>query len=228
MKLLRDYQTAAETMREGKHYEEAATIYLKYAKDKRKAAECYEEGKLTRKAIELYKELNEHEKVGDLYMSINEREQAFHFYELQINEYLEKHQYIKASLIYREKMGDIYGAQACLLGGWKRGHDAFNCLNNYFNNIKNEKLLKSEIERIYREDVKGKNAGVFLKVIQYEYKKGGDMQTFTRDIAYEIISEYVGQQTQMINYLKHFNQRDHRLSKDIFRYKTDLHRIQSK
>jgi len=104
MKLLRDYRMAAQTMRSGKHYEEAASIYLKYVKDKKKAAECYEEGKLTRKAIELYKELNQHEKVGDLYMSINEREQAFDFYEMTVNEYRVRYQFLKASLIYHVKI----------------------------------------------------------------------------------------------------------------------------
>ncbi len=219
MKLLRDYHAAAETMRKGKYYEEAATIYLKYAKDKRKAAECYEEGKLTRKAIELYKALNEHEKVGDLYMSINERERAFKFYELQINEYLKRHQYRRASLIYRKKMNDMYAAQACLLGGWKTGHGGFDCLNNYFGYIDNKKLLKSEIERIYREDVIDENANVFLKVIHYEYKKHQEVKDLTRGIAYEIISKYVEKRPQIIDYLKKFNPRDSRLNKDVFRYK---------
>ncbi len=219
MKLLGDYRMAAQTMRSGKHYEEAASIYLKYVKDKKKAAECYEEGKLTRKAIDLYKELNEHEKVGDLYMSINEREQAFHFYELRINEYLAKHQYRRASLIYRKKMGDVYAAQACLLGGWKTGHGGFECLNNYFENIKNEKLLKSEIQRIYHEDVVEKNAEIFLKVIQHEYKKYDEMKDLTRDISYEIISKYVEKSPRIIAYLKYFNPHDSRLNKDVFRYK---------
>ena len=114
MKLLKNYHMAALTLEQGEYYQEAALIYLKHCANKTKAAECYEKGKMTEEAITLYKELYQHEKVGDLYVDINKRKEAKVYYEKKVDEYKQKNQFVKASLIYKNKMLDPQGGQELL------------------------------------------------------------------------------------------------------------------
>jgi hypothetical protein len=68
---LKNAHSAGNALETGEHYQEAASVYLKYANNKNKAAECFEKGSMTMDAIGLYKELNQDEKVGDLYITIH-------------------------------------------------------------------------------------------------------------------------------------------------------------
>ncbi len=219
MKLLKNYHLAAKTLEEGRLYQEAASIYAKFLNNKEKAAECYEKGNMTTEAIELYKELNKNEKVGDLYISINKKKEAFAHYEKVIDEYRSKHQYLKASLLYKNKMEDEQGGQNMLLEGWRANQDAFNCLNNYFSNIKDTKSLGVEIQRIYADETNEKNKGVFLQVIKYEYDKQNELAASVRDMAYEIISVRMLNNPATVSELLNFNKSDKRLVKDTIRYK---------
>ena len=83
-------------------------------------------------AIGLYKELNEYEKVGDLYMLQQKKETAFEYYQIVADDYIAHDKYVKASLLYKNKMENTESAQEFLLKGWRHQKDAFNCINNYF------------------------------------------------------------------------------------------------
>lgn len=218
LKLLKDYFLAAQTMEKGEHYEEAAAIYLKYLNDKLKAAECYEKGNMTMKAIELYIEIEKNEKVGDLYRKLNDEEKALIFYQKVVDIYLSKHQHLKASFMYRNKMYKEYEAQTVLLEGWRKRKDEFNCLNNYFSNIKDTKLLKKAIDDVYAKDVFSSNRVSFLKVLEYEYKKKNEIAAHIKEMAYEIIAAQVKVYPNVVNHLSVFTDKDKEVVKDTGRF----------
>lgn len=217
LKLLKDYRQAATTLEEGRFYQEAARVYLKYLQDKLNAARCYEKGFYTEKAIDLYKELKMHEKVGDLYMLLGKPKEAYTHYEILVNEYKIRKQFIKASLVYKNKMNDLEKAQALLLEGWVNNYDSFNCLNNYFNNIAEEKDLAEEIQSIY-ETLRDTQKLVFLDVMKHEFKKKENLQNLIREIAYEIISSKIKEKPHVASKLLDFNSQNQGLPKDIARY----------
>lgn len=219
LKLLKNNQMAASTLENGKLYPEAAALYLKYLNNKEKAASCYEKGRMTSDAIGLYKELKMHEKVGDLYQSINNRKEAFEHYNYVVENYKTTDQYVKASLLLRNKMEDKTSAQNMLLSGWREQKDSFNCINNYFVNIEDLQILSKEIDNIYRNETNERNKQAFLKALKHEHKKDDQLAIQTKEIAYEIISELAKTNPDVLNELSAFN-KDTQLSKDITRYKT--------
>ena len=219
LKLLKDNQKAAFVLEQGQRYPEAAAIYLKYAKNKPKAAECYEKGKVYKEAINLYKDLNEFEKVGDLYQLTHQKQEANNYYNRVIEEYQTKFQFVKASLVYKNKIKDSSQAQKLLLEGWKTNKDASNCLNNYFENIEDETVLKKEIDHIYQHHTTETAKEPFLHSLKIIFSKKEPLQSQTKNIAYEIIAEKMASKPELASELIHFNKKDQSISKDILKYK---------
>lgn len=222
MKLMKNHFEAAKTLEDGGLYQDAASIYLKYVKDKDKAASCYEKGNMTIDAIELYKELNKHEKVGDLYVSINRQKEGFIHYKKVADEYKYSHQYVKASLLYKNKMFDSESGQALLLDGWRKNFDAFNCLNNYFNNINQDDARWQELINVYKTDVSPQNNEMFLNVLKHEFERKSEFKEGIREIAYEVIAKQLKTNPSVVTELKTYNQRDKQLVKDTIRYKLNV------
>ena len=221
LKLLKNNHQAAATLENGKLFPEAASVYLKFMQNKNKAAECFEKGHMTMEAIDLYKELLQNEKVGDLYMSIYRKKEAFEFFEKVADDYKSKDQYVKASLVYKNKMDNSGAGQSMLLEGWRKQKDAFNCLNNYLNNIEDVKAVGSEINHLYSKEVDNSNREAFLKVIEHEYEKHEELSEPIRDMAYEIIAEEIRKNPSIVHELKVFNKNNKELSKDTTRYRSN-------
>jgi pentatricopeptide repeat protein len=219
MNLLQDNYRGAKTLEEGGFYNEAAVVYLKKLKNKSDAAACYEKAKQYKKAIDLYKEMEQKEKVGDLYKEINDLKNAHTYYQMVADDYTVNNQMVKASLVYRKKMEKTEEAQKVLLKGWEEDKDPFNCLNNYFANIFDMKKLGSEIQDLYEKTPAHKKL-IYLDAMKHEFKKSPELQTTTRNIAYQIISEKVETRSEIVNELKHFNPEDEVILKDISRFKT--------
>jgi tetratricopeptide (TPR) repeat protein len=219
LKLLKNYQKAAETLEAGKHFQEAASIYLKYLNNKTKAAECYEKGLMTKEAILLYRELNENEKVGDLYMTLSDRSNAFSYYKKVIDEYAARGQFIKASIVGKNKMGDSTLCQSLLFEGWKTQRDPVNCLNNYLANIKDETQLYYKIKSIYKTEVSDDNRENFLNVLAHEFRKKNDLREPLKEIAHEIIAIQMEKNRSIVTQLKNFDPENAELMKDTLRFK---------
>jgi hypothetical protein len=222
LKLLKDSNKAAETLRTGKQFQNAANIYLKFCSNKLKAAECFEEAKLYTKAIDLYKELNNNEKVGDLYMEIKDRANAEKYYKIVIDNYVTSNQFVKAAILYRTKLQDFNSAQDLLLQGWRQNKDAFNCMNNYFANIQNVEKLGTAIATIYEKEVNKANQETFLRVLKKEYEKHPPLQASVKQMAYEIIVDAIPRNKEIASELMFFNDKNEHLQKDIFRYKLSV------
>jgi tetratricopeptide (TPR) repeat protein len=219
LKLLKAYFMAAQCLEKAGLYQEAASVYLRYCHNKPKAAECYEQGKMYEEAIAIYKELGELEKVGDLYMAINKRREAFEFYENVAARLTEQHRHLKAALLYKGKMNDLASARKVLLEGWNFNHDAFNCLNNYFSCIEDERELWPEIQRIHSEHVYSKNAETFVRVLRYEFDRHPALSESIRDMACGIIAAEVRSNPSIISELHGFHKDDRQLLKDTIRFK---------
>lgn len=219
MKLLKDYYAAAQVLESGGHFQEAASIYLKYLDNKPMAASCYEKGNMINDAIEIYKTLQNDEKVGDLYLSISKKAEAEIYFEKVIAQYTSTDQYVKAALVYKNKMNDKERSQDILLTGWYNQKDAYNCLNNYFNNIDDPKKLKTAIDTVYKNDLHEKNEELFLKAMVKEFKKHEELSNHIKDIAYQIIAKLIPDKPRIVTELKHFNEEDKQLIKDTIRFK---------
>lgn len=219
LKLLRSPYRAAETLEKGEHYKEAATIYLKHCNNELKAAECYENTDMITDAIELYKKNNKHEKVGDLYNNIGKRKEANEYYQKTVDEYLSLNKYIKASIVCENKMHNIPQAQSLLKEGWEKNSDATNCLAKYLENIEDHREMYNEMLRIRKTDLTTKNNSAFLHAIKNQYDKNNELTANIKQLAYEVVAEYINNNEHLASDLKMFNPGDQHLLKDILRYK---------
>lgn len=218
MKLLKDDRSAADTLAKGELYQDAAAIYLKLLNDKLKAAECFVQGNLIVNAIDLYKELQDHEKVGDMYTILHRKKEADVYYEQVAVHHQETNQYIKASLIYKDKMHLNASAQEMLMKGWRADHDSVNCLKMYLSDFENIADLKKELDRLYREDVNQSNQEKFLSVLKNDNYQRDELQEPVREMAYEIIAARVNDNPEIVKELKYFNPENKGLIKDTLRY----------
>lgn len=218
LRLLKDYHAGADALEKGGYHSEAASIYIKYLDNKVRAAECYEKGQLYGEAIELYKELERDEKVGDLYLAIGKRKEARPWFEKVVAQHLDHQDYFRASLCCRNKLGEPEKAQALLLEGWCKDRDAINCLNAYFAEIQDDRVLERTIDMVYAEETNDKNGEKFLQVLKQQVDRPG-VEQMVRDIAYEIIADRIKADPFISGELQAFNKKDKRLIKDILLYR---------
>ncbi len=219
MKLLKDHTMAARTLEDGGFYQEAASCYLKYCSNNQKAAECFEKGNMTTRAIELYKEMNQYEKAGDLHNRIHQNKEAQVCYQKVADDYVQNHQFIKASVIFKDKMDNRLMSQELLMKGWRTNKDAANCLQHYFAGINGEKELTREMQEIYGRDVTPVNREIFLQVLHHQFKKHAVLAEPIRDMAYEIIVTQIPANPDIVSELRNFNTDDRELKKDTMRFK---------
>jgi tetratricopeptide (TPR) repeat protein len=219
MKLLKNYERAAGALEAGRYYQEAATIYVKHSGNKLKAAECYEKGNLTREAIELYKELNDHEKAGDLYIKINKHAEAMIQYDRVVNAYKASNQYVKASLLCREKMNDPKRGQLLLIEGWDNNHDASNCLRTYLSTIEDTDQRWKEITSIYTYRTTDVHRESFLEALKYEFRKKNELSEQIREMVFEVVATHIKINPSIVSELRDFNPNNTELRKDAIRFK---------
>ncbi len=218
LRLLQNPYKAANILKDGHLYNEAALVYLKKCHNKFEAAECYELARSYSKSIKLYKELEMNEKVGDLYQKMDDKKKAHHHYQIVVDDYSKNYQYVKASLVYRKKMDNIIAANELLLKGWNDHKDAVNCANNYFANFKDKASLEKELHDFKAKRTNTGNEQNFLKALTHEYNKDIAPKEDIQFMAYEVISKN-HKNEEMVSLLKHFVNDDTQLTKDILRHK---------
>jgi len=219
LRLLKDYHSGADALEKGGFYAEAASVYLKYLNDKEKAAICYEKGQMPLEAIQLYKDLGRNEKVGDIHLSIGQRKEARPWFEKVVENYLDRFDYLRASMIQRQKLGEPDLAQAMLLKGWRADKDAVNCLDLYFSGINDPGQLEMAIKKMYAAETNEKNEEKYLQVLKKQFELHVGLQDTMRDIAYEIVADRIGENPFIASELQAFNKKDKKLLKDILLYR---------
>lgn len=221
LKLLKEYFTAAQTLEKGEQYHEAASIYIKYLHNYHQAATCYENANLIHKAIECYIKTEQFEKVGDLYTKIEKHDEAIVYYQKVADNYHLAGQFVKASLVYKNKMHMFNRAQAILWEGWKKNQDAFNCLGLYFSNIPDDTLCWQKLQQV-SASLTNKQYHSFLDLLKNIFKNRLELQPNIKELAYEIISTQLKNDSSISTYLSFFVPNDPLLIKDTSRFRLNV------
>jgi hypothetical protein len=214
IKLLGSHWLAADTLNEGKFYEEAAYIHLKYNKNKNSAAICYANGKFYDKAIALFKELNDKEKVGDLYKESGDKNEAHRYYQMIIDQYISNDKFIDAAQVYKEKVEDLKSTQKTLLNGWREGKEQTKCINAYFDNVKNPKDLEKELSYFYKNETNSSNIKIFIKALKKHKDITPELTEFSKNLMYDIISKYYNTDPGIAFELSSFDETNKKIHRD--------------
>jgi hypothetical protein len=223
LKLLKTPIKAADTLKQGKDYIGAATIYETKCQNNKAAAECYALGKQYNKAIELYKKMNEYVLIGDLYIELSKVDEANVYYNMKVDELLNRQKYLDASEIQKVKIKSLREAQNSLLTGWRKNAEDKKCLLAYFNNFSTYEEVQKAIDYIYKNELNTSNKDVFLEVLREQYIKDPCMENFTQKIAHELIIELSKKHKNYAQRLRYFDKDNGYLTKDLLRFKKYLY-----
>lgn len=220
--LLGDFFRAANTLRDGKHYREAAAIFKDHLKNERLAAECLEQAGLLNEAIVLYIKMEHYETVGNLYLQLGQEESAAKYFEEVIKKYLAARDYLKASNIIIEKFGDLERAQAVVLEGWHHNNKREQCLSKYFEIVvKRGFTLTTAVSEFHQSHVTRTKRTSFLYVLADLFASSND--TVFKDEALSICYQVVHQQATIgdfnaLKILGLFIPEDRLIDQDLHRY----------
>ncbi|MGJ8683988.1 MAG: hypothetical protein ACSHWW_05155 [Nonlabens sp.] len=214
IKLLNNHWEAASTLEEGRFYEEAAFLHIKYTKSKYHAAELYAKGQFYDKAISIHKELKNYENVGDLYKESGNIHDANEYFQMVIDNHLQSNNYLKAAAVYKEKLEDLATTQSTLLRGWRSSKQQSKCLKEYFNNITDPQIIEKELLYFYKNETNAGNIRLFIKELKAQKDKTPELQTFSKNIIYKIISSYYNVDPGISFELGSFDEGNKRIHRD--------------
>ncbi len=218
-KLLKNPIKAAETLEIGNYYQEAAAIFLQPPhRAKGRAADAYEKGKMYKESIQLRIELEEFEKAGDLYRKIGAKKEAEKQYNIVVENHLKANLFVKASIVYEEKLNHLSAAKATLMDGWEAKTDAVNCLNRYLDRTTELTDVLNEITTIHTGNLDEQQELNLLEVVKTQYAKNDEIGLQLRDIAYEIVAKKAQTSPAIVSELKLFNPTNKEFVKDTMRF----------
>lgn len=116
--LLGDFSSAAATLADGGHFQEAAVLYEEKLRNPREAARCLERGGLWAEAIERYEKLNEFEHVGQLYKRLEQPEKAETAFRRAVTIRLEARDFCGAAELTEQQLNAPAEALAHYRSGW--------------------------------------------------------------------------------------------------------------
>ncbi|MFN3148750.1 hypothetical protein [Bremerella sp.] len=122
--LLADYASAADVLKQGKHWREAALLYKDKLNNSRQAAECLEHGGLWTEAIKLHLELKQYDKAGDLYRRLEQEGEAIKCYETAVSGCRDRRDFLGAADLLENKLGDAARAITALEDAWPHSNQA--------------------------------------------------------------------------------------------------------
>ncbi len=126
--LLGEDHAAANALRAGRHYHEAAVMYRDRLKYPLEAANCLEQGGLLTEAAEIFEKLNEHERLGDLLRRLQQNEAAEAAYRRAVEQHHQRGEYIQAAELCEGKLKDPDAALIELKYGWPHSSRGMQCL----------------------------------------------------------------------------------------------------
>jgi len=188
--LLGDLFTAAQILKDGKHYREAAVLYKDHLNNKARAAECLESGGLLGEAIPIYVELQQYEKVGDLYTQLGQEGRARDYYSDTVRQLLEARDYLNACRLTIDKMKDREAGREILLTGWKDNRQPEVCLTRYFDSVADpETELIPTVKAVYSNHVSLRKSTAFLEVLADLSARPGNesLRTEALGITYQVV-----------------------------------------
>ncbi|AEE53801.1 hypothetical protein [Haliscomenobacter hydrossis] len=225
--LLGDFYTAANVLEQGKHYHEAAQLYLDHLKNPGQAARCFEQAGLYSAAIPIYLELGNNEKAGDLYILMDQVEEAQLQYQGCVEAALSRADYLDAARLYQSKLHDDAQAKSTLLNGWQQNQSPIACLNRYFDffqQASNEEFDR-EVQTIYQTQVKPMQHSTYMEVLKEIGKntqRRGNLP-LARDIVYSFVSkELLAEKLDHLSMLNTFVPKDRLLQGDASRFSAEM------
>jgi tetratricopeptide (TPR) repeat protein len=126
--LLGDLSAAANALREGKHFTEAAVLYRDHLRQWQAAAECFAECGLYREAIELYEKEERFVAAAGLYEKLGLKDAAVAALRAAVQKCCADHDFLAASKILEELLGSPEEAQSILEAAWPDSLQAGACL----------------------------------------------------------------------------------------------------
>lgn len=130
--LLADDAAAANTLRTGRHYREAAVLYRDRLNRPLDAAICLEQGGLLTEAAELLELLGEHERLGNLLRQLEQDDAADAAYRRAVEQHRTRGEFIQAAELCELKLNAPDEALAELQRGWPDSAQNMLCLQQMF------------------------------------------------------------------------------------------------
>jgi tetratricopeptide (TPR) repeat protein len=148
--LLGDLLSAANALKQGRHFREAALLYDEQLKNPVEAARCLAEGGLLAEAIERYTKLERWLDVADLHERLGNRADAEVAIRRVVNERRAQDDILTAAKLMEERLHAPYEALEMLLGAWPISKQSVACVGEAFQLL--AKLGRHEValERMIR------------------------------------------------------------------------------
>ncbi len=131
-KLLGDLHSAASALESGRHYVDAAALYMKHLHQPLKAANCFRSAGLWEDCVVIYRDQKQWLDAGDVYMKLDDTEQGHAMYRRALAECEQKKDFFAAADIAENKLNDIDEAVRLLKAGWSYNHLALESLRKLF------------------------------------------------------------------------------------------------
>jgi tetratricopeptide (TPR) repeat protein len=156
--LLGDLVSAAQALKQGKHFREAALLYDEHVKNPLEAARCLAEGGLLVEAIERYEKLGRWLDVADLHDRLGNRAAAEVAVRRVVSECVAKDDILGAAKLVDERLHATDEALGMLLQAWPKSRQAAGCVGAAFQILarlgRHDAALET-IARFSRETIPG-------------------------------------------------------------------------
>jgi tetratricopeptide (TPR) repeat protein len=130
--LLGDLESAASTLKQGKHFAEAAKLYKDHLRRPREAAKCLAEGGQFMDAIAIYEQEQSFLEVGQLYLQLGRTEDAMGAFRREVEKYLRANDFVTAARLTENELGSPREALGILTLGSQHQLQSMQCLQACF------------------------------------------------------------------------------------------------
>lgn len=122
-KLLNDWRGAANVLTNAGLHHDAAVLYLQKLNDKPAAAKAFEAAGEIDEAVRIYRGIGRHVEAGDLLRRAGDEPAALREFHAGANQLCERHDFVGAGTLIRQKAGSLAEAAEYYRRGWvSRGH----------------------------------------------------------------------------------------------------------
>lgn len=130
--LLGDLASAANVLKQGKHYLEAAMLYEDHLQNRLEAARCLAEGGLLMEAVQRYEKLGLLPEMADLYERLGQTEPAHKILRQLVARERANGNLLAAAKLLQDRLNATEEALEVLLGAWPNSGQAATCLETAF------------------------------------------------------------------------------------------------
>jgi hypothetical protein len=166
--LLGDLLAAANALRQGRCYHEAAVIYEGHLKNPAEAAACLAEGGLLLEAIDRYVKLGRWLEVAGLYEKLGDHRAFRDTLQRVVEERLAQDDILAAAKLVDERLGEPEKALQLLQGAWPRSNQAVACMGEAFRlmaRLNRHEAALDTVNRLAKEIAEITRAPLLLTVL---------------------------------------------------------------